>query len=89
MLPPAKSYDDLIDRFSWKIPERYNLGVDVCDKWAKSEPERLAIIDLTGDQRRGFSFEELKQRSDQMAVYLLDLGIEQGDRVCVFLTQSI
>jgi len=89
MLPPAKSYDDLIDRFSWKIPERYNLGVDVCDKWAKSEPERLAIIDLTGDQRRDFSFEELKQRSDQMAVYLLDLGIEQGDRVGVFLTQSI
>ncbi len=34
MLPAAKSYDELCARFRWKVPARYNIGVDICDKWA-------------------------------------------------------
>ena len=30
--------------FEWNIPENYNIGFDVCDRWAEREPERLAII---------------------------------------------
>ncbi len=31
MLPEADSYESLRDRFVWSVPERYNIGVDVCD----------------------------------------------------------
>ena len=34
MLPRASSYEELRSRFRWDIPEFYNIGVDVCDRWA-------------------------------------------------------
>src|SRR3712207_7436893 len=43
MLNPAPDYDTLVRQFRWQIPERYNIGVDVCDRWAdrKSTPFEL------------------------------------------------
>ena len=35
MLPDIRDYDRLIREFHWNIPARYNIGVDVCDGWAK------------------------------------------------------
>lgn len=29
MLPAADRYDDLLSRFAWDVPARYNIGVDV------------------------------------------------------------
>ena len=46
MLPPAPDYDSLVAAFRWRIPERYNIGVDVCDRWAAAEPERPAILEI-------------------------------------------
>ena len=43
MLKPGKTYDEVYQSFSWEIPEHYNIGVDICDKWA-AQPERLALI---------------------------------------------
>ena len=40
----AKDYDALYRDFRWAVPARYNIGVDVCDRWAASEPDRLAIL---------------------------------------------
>ena len=88
MLPPATTYEELCERFRWEIPARYNMGVDVCDKWAANEPGRLAIIDLTGSERRDVTFGELKKMSDQLALYLRQQGVEQGDRVGVYRSQS-
>ena len=50
MLPPAQDYQDLYRRFRWQIPEYYNIGTDVCDKWAALDPNKLALIyvDQTG-----------------------------------------
>ena len=28
------TYDELIKTFTWQIPSHYNIGIDVCDKWA-------------------------------------------------------
>ena len=30
----APDVERLAAAFSWDIPEHYNIGVDVCDKWA-------------------------------------------------------
>ena len=45
MLTQGKSYDEVRRRFRWRIPARYNIGVDVCDKWA-DEPGRTALISM-------------------------------------------
>ena len=38
MLPEIPDYDRLVAAFRWRIPQRYNIGVDVCDRWAAREP---------------------------------------------------
>ena len=34
MLPNIRDYDQLYREFRWPKLARYNIGVDVCDKWA-------------------------------------------------------
>ncbi|KAF1042149.1 MAG: hypothetical protein GAK35_02892 [Herbaspirillum frisingense] len=45
MLPTTpQRYEEIASGFRWNIPEHYNIGVDVCDKWAEREPGRLALV---------------------------------------------
>ncbi|MFD1798083.1 acyl-CoA synthetase [Paracoccus aurantiacus] len=83
------------DAFRWNIPERYNIGVDICDKWARADPDRLAIIDADPEGgAREYSFGDLMARSNQLANALTAHGLqgrtggEAGDRVGVLLPQS-
>ena len=32
MLKPVKSYEEACRVFRWRIPERYNIAFDVCDR---------------------------------------------------------
>ncbi len=89
MLPHDQTYDELRSGFRWNMPGNYNMGHDVCDKWADTDPGRTAIIDLTAGDRRDVSFAELKKLSNQLAIFLASCGIEPGDRVGVFRTQSV
>ena len=64
MLTPADDYRELYERFEWQVPARYNMGVDVCDKWAEKEPNRLALIYVSPDgQASEFSFGRLRALS--------------------------
>ena len=51
VLPRLNDYDDIYRQFRWQVPARYNIGVDVCDRWALSEPDRLAILHVQPDGR--------------------------------------
>ena len=46
VLPAARDYDALCRSFRWQVPAHYNIGVDVCDRWAESEPRRTAIFNV-------------------------------------------
>ena len=35
------TYEEVVAAFRWDLPARYNLGLDVCERWAVPEPERL------------------------------------------------
>ena len=50
-LPDADDYDDALRQFRWNIPARYNIGVDLCDRWAARDPARLAILHVQPDGR--------------------------------------
>ena len=49
MLPNIPDYDALTREFRWPQLARYNIGVDVCDKWAAQDPDRLAILNVRAD----------------------------------------
>ncbi len=38
VLPGARDYEALRRSFRWRIPANFNIGVDVCDRWAEREP---------------------------------------------------
>ncbi len=92
MLPAAQSYEDLCAKFRWNVPARYNIGVDVCDKWARGA-ERLALIykrrpGEPGPEVVRYSFQELKRRSNRLANALRGRGLERDDRVGILLPQA-
>ncbi len=89
MLQPAASYDALTDQFRWDIPGRYNIAADVCDRWALSEPERPAILEVAPDGTVAtITHGNLRARSLALAAGLSARGIGVGDRIAVLLPQS-
>ena len=87
MLKKKSTYEDVYRSFSWSIPEFYNIGVDVCDKWA-DERYRLALIyeDESGRTEK-FTFWDIKGLSNRLANALRAHGISPGDRVGILLPQ--
>ncbi|KMO29978.1 AMP-dependent synthetase [Methylobacterium variabile] len=83
------SYDSLVSGFRWRIPERYNIAVDVCDRWAAADPDRTAILDVGASGRvEAWSFASLREASNRFANALRAHGVQAGDRVAVLLPQS-
>ena len=66
--------------FSWQVPTHYNIGIDACDRWADGSG-RLALIEEVAGETKHYSFDQLKDYSNQMANTLQAAGVKQGDRV--------
>jgi acetyl-CoA synthetase len=88
MLPDAKGFDTLTRQFRWKIPARYNLAVDACDRWAEAEPQRLAILHVHAEGEDRVTYGALRDASNRLANVLRAHGVGRGDRVAIFLPQS-
>jgi len=89
MLPKASSFEELTRNFRWQIPARYNIGVDISDKWAAIDPSRTAIIHVHPDGRSDtFSFGWLSETSNRLANVLREKGVVRGDRVIVYMPQA-
>jgi acetyl-CoA synthetase len=87
MLKPGLTYDAVYNTFKWQIPEFYNIGVDICDKWA-DQGQRLALIyeDENGRVDR-YTFRDLKNLSNKLANGLQAANIGIGDRLGILLPQ--
>jgi len=79
-------YSELKDNFSIEIPENFNFAYDVVDEYARTEPNRTALVwcDDNGGERV-FSFQDLKTASNKTANFLLSKGIKKGDAVMLIL----
>ena len=89
MLPNIHDYDELYREFRWPKLARYNIGVDVCDKWAESDPGRLAILNVRADgTTETITFGWLRETSNRLANTLAAHGVARGDRVAMLLPQT-
>jgi acetyl-CoA synthetase len=89
MLPSGATYEEIRDRFVWHIPEFYNIGTDVCDRWALAEPDRAALVAVDGSGTpETIPYGTLRDLSNATANLFEAYGIRQGDRVGVLLQQS-
>jgi len=89
MLTEASNYDDLYRDFRWDIPVRFNIATACCDRHADGT-NRLALIyvDEDGGATR-HSFDDISDFSRRFANVLKADGLARGDRVAVFLSQSL
>src|SRR5829696_7407367 len=89
MLTEASTYDELYRNFRWDIPARFNIATACCDRHADGSG-RLALIyvDEDGATTRT-SFDEVAEMSRRFANVLKADGLVRGDRVAVFLSQSL
>jgi len=89
VLPAARDYGALYRSFRWQIPARYNIGVDVCDRWAEIDPARTAIFNLGADGAvEEVSYGALREASNRLANALAARGIGRGDRIALLLPQG-
>ena len=89
MLTESSTYDELYCNFRWDIPERLNLATVCCDRYADGSG-RLALIYIDEDgAATRTTFDEIAEMSRRFANVLKADGLERGDRVAVFLSQSL
>ena len=89
VLPAAHDYGVLFRDFRWRVPTHYNIGVDVCDRWADVAPGRTAIFDVRADDVvEEVSYGALRETSNRLANVLAARGIGRGDRVAIMLPQA-
>jgi acetyl-CoA synthetase len=89
MLANIHDYDRLYREFRWPTLSHYNIGVDVCDRWAAREPDRLAILNVRADgTTEPFTFGWLRETSNRLANALVAHEVMRGDRVAILLPQT-
>src|SRR5215213_4244561 len=77
------TYEEAVAAHEWRVPERYNIAADVCDK---HPADKLAMIheDVDGNVRE-VHWGELQELSNRFANVLRAHGVERGDRVAMLL----
>ena len=69
-----------------EVPEYFNFGFDVVDKWAEDRTKlALLSVDSRGENTQHHTFWDLKVLSNKYANSLRDRGIKKGDRVFIML----
>ena len=88
MLQLEKSYETLCREFRWRIPDHFNIGVDVCDKWADGSARPALIHEKRDGTLRRYSFDDLRRLSNRTANLFTTRGLGRGARVGILLSQG-
>jgi acyl-coenzyme A synthetase/AMP-(fatty) acid ligase len=80
-------YEERYREFEWKVPEYFNFGLDVVDKWASNSNRPMMLwVDEDGSEL-SLSYALFRDRSNQVANALIDLGLKKGDRILIMLSR--
>ncbi len=83
----ARGYDDLIARFRWNVPARYNIGHDVCGRHAADRGRFALYYEDEAGVTAAYTFWDLQVRANALSNALAGLGVKRGDRVAILLPQ--
>jgi len=80
------SYEDTVRDFKIDVPEFYNFGFDVIDRWAEVDRNKLAMIWVNQEgQEKKYTFRDLRNLSVEAANILIKYGVKKGDHVMLML----
>ena len=80
-------WDVAKDVLGWRDGEMLNIGAMCADRnCARGLADKPALIwEGFGGKKATYTFDDLRVHSNGFAKLLADLGIRQGDRVCIFM----
>lgn len=83
-------YDTAVREFRWPELTEFNFALEWFDVLAGEHPDRVAVKIVSADlSAREWTYGELAQRSDQVAAWLVSLGVKRGDLMIVMLNNTI
>ena len=90
IVPRRDTWDAMRRDFQWPQLDRFNMANACVERWARQDPERIALIcpDTAGDVKN-VSFQTLNRLSNQFANTLTAHGFGRGDRCAILLQQSL
>ncbi|MFH5801758.1 acyl-CoA synthetase [Haladaptatus sp. CMAA 1911] len=83
-----ESYEELRSGFEWDVPDQVNMAEYVCDRHASRKNEVALFYEDEKDNEGSYTFWQLKQRTNQLANYLSEWGLNVSDRVAVCVPQK-
>ena len=83
-------YDKTFAEFKWEVPEYFNFAGDVIDKWAKQDPNKLAMHWVNDDGLEAKrTFMDFSKASKRLCNVLYKNGVRRGDVLMIVLGRSI
>jgi len=71
--------------FSVDVPEFFNWGFDVVDRWGKEKGSATALVHADHGGVTKYTFGEVARKSSQLARFLTRSGVKRGDPVLLML----
>lgn len=85
----ADTWEEMRTQFRWPTPARYNIADQICERWARHDPDRHAMTYMDPDGGlQNFTYLRLSRLSSQLANTLRAKGVQRGDRCAVLLPQT-
>ena len=89
LVEKSSNWEAMRAAFHWPEPPRYNIAEQICERWARAEPDRVALIYIRPDgERRDYTYIQLSRASSRFANALAAHGVGRGDRCAVLLPQT-
>jgi len=85
----VKSYEKAVEGFEWPRITKFNWALDYFDVMAKDNDKTALIYADTAGNETIVSFNDMMKRSNQVANFLNDIGLEKGDRVMLMMDTSV
>jgi len=79
------NYEETRKNFQWNIPENFNFGRDVVDRFAQDRTKIAFFYEDAKGRKARYSFWEVSRMSNRVGNVLRGLGVRQGDPILVLL----
>ena len=77
VLAAANTYDQLKRDFVWNVPHQYNIGVDICDKWADGSAKSALVYETASGRIQCYSFDQMQLLANRTANLLDANGVRR------------
>ena len=86
VVPNMQDYEAAYRDARLEVPQYFNFGFDVVDRWAEDRTKLALIsVDSTGEKAQQHTFWDLKMQSNRFVNVLRSMDVAKGDRVFIML----